>query len=42
MLKIKKLQKLLKKKFKIKNFKCFLSISDEKKYSTAFAIIQTS
>ena len=32
----------VKNNFKIKNFKCFLSISDEKNYSTAFAIIQTS
>ena len=36
----KKIKKLLQKKFKSKNFKFFLSISDEKKYSTAFAIIQ--
>ena len=38
----KKIKKIIQKNFKIKNFKCFLSISDEKKYSTAFAIIQTS
>ena len=38
----KKLTKIIQKNFKIKNFKCFLSISDEKNYSTAFAIIQTS
>ena len=38
----KKITKIIQKNFKIKNFKCFLSISDEKKYSTAFAIIQTS
>ena len=38
----KKITKIIKKNFKIKNFKCFLSISDEKNYSTAFAIIQTS
>ena len=37
----KKITKIIQKNFKIKNFKCFLSISDEKKYSTAFAIIQT-
>ena len=37
----KKITKIIKKNFKIKNFKCFLSISDEKNYSTAFAIIQT-
>ena len=33
---------ILNKRFKTKNYKCFLSISDEKNYSTAFAIIQTS
>ena len=38
----KKITKIIQKNFKIKNFKCFLSISDEKNYSTAFAIIQTS
>ena len=38
----KKITIIIQKKFKIKNFKCFLSISDEKSYSTAFAIIQTS
>ena len=38
----KKIAKIVQKKFKIKNFKCFLSISDEKNYSTAFSIIQTS
>ena len=38
----KKISKIIQKNFKIKNFKCFLSISDEKNYSTAFAIIQTS
>ena len=37
----KKITKIIQKNFKIKNFKCFLSISDEKNYSTAFAIIQT-
>ena len=37
----KKITKLVQKNFKIKKFQCFLSISDEKKYSTAFAIIQT-
>ena len=36
----KKITKLVQKNFKIKKFKCILSISDEKKYSTAFAIIQ--
>ena len=38
----KKITKIIKKNFKIKYFKCFLSISDEKNYSTAFAIIQIS
>ena len=38
----KKITKIIQKNFKIKNFKCFLSISDEKNYSTAFAIIQSS
>ena len=38
----KKITNIIEKKFKIKNFSCFLSISDEKKYSTAFAIIQAS
>ena len=37
-----KIDKIIKSRFKIKNYKCFLSISDEKNYSTAFAIIQTS
>ena len=37
----KKIIKIVQKNFKIKNFNCFLSISDEKDYSTAFAIIQT-
>ena len=39
--KTKKITKIIKKKFKVKNFNCFLSISDEKEYSTAFAIIET-
>ena len=38
----KKITKVIQKNFKIKNFKFFLSISDEKNYSTAFAIIQKS
>ncbi len=38
----KKITKIIQKNYKIKNFKCFLSISDEKNYSTAFAIIQIS
>mgnify|MGYP003342199002 CR=1 FL=1 len=38
----KKITKIIQKNFQIKNFKFFLSISDEKKYSTAFAIIEKS
>ena len=37
-----KITKIIQKNFKIKKFNCFLSISDEKNYSTAFAIIQKS
>ena len=40
-LKTKKITKLIQMKFKINKFNCFLSISDEKDYSTAFAIIQS-
>ena len=40
--KTKKITKLVQKNFKVKNFNCFLSISDEKDYSTAFTIIQSS
>ncbi len=40
-LKTKKIIKIVQKNFKIKNFNCFLSISDNKDYSTAFAIIQS-
>ena len=40
-IKTKKITKIVKKKFKVKNFNCFLSISDDKDYSTAFAIIQS-
>ena len=39
--KTKKIIKIVQKNFKIKNFNCFLSISDNKDYSTAFAIIQS-
>jgi holo-[acyl-carrier protein] synthase len=35
-----KINNLIKKKMKIKNFNLFLSISDEKEYSIAFTIIQ--
>ena len=37
----KKILKILQKKYKIKKFNSFLSISDEKNYSTAFVIIQS-
>ena len=40
--KTKKITQIVKKEFKVKNFNCFLSISDEKEYSTAFAIIEKS
>ena len=39
--KTKKITQIIRKAFKIKNFNCFLSISDEKEYSTAFIIIQS-
>ena len=35
-----KIKSLIKKKKKIKNFKLFLSISDEKEYSIAFTMIE--
>ena len=38
----KKISKMIQKNFNVKNFDCFLSISDEKNYSTAFVIIQPS
>ena len=34
-----KVKLIIKKKFKLKKFKIFLSLSDEKKYSIAFVII---
>ena len=37
----KKIKNIVQKNFKVKNFNCFLSISDEKEYSTAFTIIQS-
>ena len=37
----KKINNIVKKNFKVKNFNCFLSITDEKDYSTAFVIIQS-
>ena len=36
-----KITKIIQKRFKVRNFNCFLSISDEKDYSTAFTIIQS-
>jgi holo-[acyl-carrier protein] synthase len=39
--KTKKIKKIVQKQFKVKNYNCFLSISDEKDYSTAFTIIQS-
>ena len=38
----KKIIKIVQKRYKIKKFNSFLSISDEKDYSTAFAIIQST
>ena len=35
-----KIKQLIKKKFKISNFRIFLSLSDEDKYSIAFVIIE--
>ena len=37
-----KIKNLIKKKKNIKNFNLFLSISDEKEYSVAFTIIQST
>ncbi len=37
----KKIIKIIKKKYRINKFNSFLSISDERDYSTAFAIIQS-
>ena len=39
--KTKKITTIIRKEFRVKNFNCFLSISDEKEYSTAFVIIET-
>ena len=36
-----KLNKIISKRFKKKNYELFLSISDEKDYSVAFTILQT-
>ena len=35
----KKVKTILKKKFKVHNYKIFLSLSDEKKYSIAYVIV---
>ena len=40
-LKSKKISKIIQEKFNIKKYNCFLSISDEKDYSTAFTVIQS-
>mgnify|MGYP001386295523 CR=1 FL=1 len=40
-IKTKKLDQIINKKFKKKNYNLFLSISDEKDYSVAFTILQT-
>ena len=40
-LRSKKISKIIHKNFNIKKYNCFLSISDEKDYSTAFTIIQS-
>ena len=37
-----KIKKIVQKNFKVKKFNCFLSISDEKEYSIAFTIIQST
>ncbi len=39
--KTKKINVLINKKFKVKNYNLFLSISDEKDYSIAFTVLQT-
>ena len=39
--KSKKICKIVNKKFKVKKYELFLSISDEKDYSAAFTILQT-
>ena len=40
-LKTKKITNIVKQEFKVKSFNFFLSISDEKEYSTAFTVIQS-
>ena len=39
--KSKKISNIITKKFKVRNYELFLSISDEKDYSVAFTILQT-
>ena len=39
--KTKKVNNIISKKFKVKNYDLFLSISDEKDYSVAFTILQS-
>ena len=39
--KTKKIINIIRKEFRVKNFNCFLSISDEKEYSTGIANIET-
>ncbi len=39
--KTKKINSIINKKFKVKSYDLFLSISDEKSYSIAFTILQT-
>ena len=39
--KSKKINNIINKKFKVKNYDLFLSISDEKDYSIAFTILET-
>ena len=41
-LKTKKIDKIIKNKFKVNSYGLFLSISDEKEYSIAFTIVQKS
>tara|TARA_B100001027_G_C16247029_1_gene322473 strand:- start:656 stop:913 length:258 start_codon:yes stop_codon:yes gene_type:complete len=36
----KKLINILKKKYKLNNFKAYLSLSDEKKYSVSYVVLQ--
>ena len=40
-LRSKKIDKIIKKRFNVKKYDLFLSISDEKDYSVAFTILQT-